>query len=189
MADKTRKERIDALVANGRVEENGVNHLEAMTDDQFAWVEASLTANEEAAGEEKKEGPAARNEMDKEKKKKAKKMMDDAKKMMEDEEEEDKPKTNAEENPTEEDWHRFGKKLYEDEKAKHIATITANKRNSFTPEELKGMTFDQLGKLAGIARQVDYTGRDNGDSPAVNTQETEALIPPTFAMPSTTEGK
>lgn len=174
MVDKTRKERIDALVANGRVDGNGVAHLEAMTDEQFDWIEESLTANEEetqeAAGEEKKTAPAQS---------KIEKKV------------EDKPTANAEQKPSEEDWHRFGKKLYEDEKAKHIATITANKRNAFTADELKGMTFDQLGKLASIAKQADYSGRDsdNGRYLAANMQDTEALMPPTFAVPPSTEGK
>jgi hypothetical protein len=68
-----------------------------------------------------------------------------------------------------------GQAMAKRKKEELIKEITANKRNTFTPEELQGKKLPELEKLAQMAREVKYAG--GGPNNPQDTEE-EALEMP-----------
>ena len=86
------------------------------------------------------------------------------------------------------DMLRSGLVAHQENKSKLIQKITANKKNTFTPEQLNGKSLDELRQLATLAEvEVStpsylpaalFAGQGEVASPSVNSEGVEALEAP-----------
>lgn len=91
----------------------------------------------------------------------------------------------------------YGSRLYNEARQGHVETITANEENPFSKEELDAMPFDQLERIAKLAKvanskskEVEYfnsfggnRGSYIGQAPVQNNEPLEAYVAPPVLAP------
>lgn len=172
-SDMDRAERIEKLLANEQLEEKDRETLEEMSDTQFDLFEKQFVANKDPADDEEekpkpKEGDKAADEGTKEEATSKK----------------EEPAVNKKEEP-EPEHIVHGRKMFEQRKAKLIERITANKRNTFSADELKEMPYEALEKLGKLAVEPNFAGRfvqNEEDEEVTENAASEALPLPGLSM-------
>lgn len=164
-----RNAQIDALVSNekSKYEEGDREFLTGLSDEQFEkvaeFVVVNIKAEEAEEAVEEKTSPAA-DEVNAEPAtaKNADEWLEGAP--------EDVVETFAE-----------SKAIVDEKRGELISSISANKQNPYTSEELEAMKLPALKKVAQLARTTDYTGAGGGGRPEANVdEENEILEMPTM---------
>lgn len=174
-----RAKRIDKLLANEQLEEKDRATLEEMSDEQLALFEKQLTPNEaDETDEDDKSKSEGGDDKDKDK--------DEGEDDDADEDAAEAPTANKKEEPKPEPEHVVhGRKMFERQKARLIKSITANKRNTFSADDLKAMPYEALEKLGKLAVEPSFAGRfvQNEEEEPVDNAGSEALPLPAFSKP------
>ena len=179
MDEKERKKRIDALIANTKatfVEEDRES-LVAMSDDMFEKVESPFMQNDEDDESKKTAAAAKKKEEDEAADVEAKKKENEQK--LEDEKDKEvKPKTLEQyvKDAPPEVASVLNRAIAQQNAQKNslVKELVANKRNTFTEDELKEKDIAELTKIAGLVGGVeDYSLQVND----LETNEDSEAVP------------
>ena len=172
-----RTERIEALIGNEECPwgEDHRDFLLNLEDGEFDNIEAPYVQNEDPDESKSRSSQSAGSSS--EPSTPAQAANDD-----EEDEEDEEPATNADDfiqsckDPALRESLSHGMRILSEQKAELVKLLTANKRCSYSKEELQGMKLEDLEKLATLAgvEEADYSGQqpevvgnDSGVAPAM----------------------